>query len=319
MLTYDEFKESFCARFPEVMGPEYEDYEMKLMPVTKRGKVLDGFTFCPKRRNRKETSVMPTFYFDDIYEMYREDPDINRHLYEVAASMRRAYAQGQSMIPNVSLDSVKKNIIAELVNPEVARSYICDIPHRYFLNLCIIYRWVVNVDDSGIYSTVIDNELMSAAGLNEEDLYANALKNTRKIIVPQIKSFDSIVRNIMKREGKTDSEIRKMLGKVDKENRIYVLTNKRNFRASTAIIYKEVLQMIAKKTESDYYIVPSSVNESLLVPVKAGLCPENLIEMLNESNSIYFNDDDQMLSDTVYYYNIENDSLDVFGQTAVSV
>ena len=48
MLSYEEFKNTFCARFPEVMGPGFEDYELKLLPVVKRGKPLDGFTFCLK-------------------------------------------------------------------------------------------------------------------------------------------------------------------------------------------------------------------------------------------------------------------------------
>lgn len=312
MLSFEEFKNTFCSQFPEVMGPEFEDYEMKLMPVNKRGKTLDGFTYCPKEHDINEPRVMPTFYFDDIYEMYRKDPDINRHLYEVASSMKSAYERGRSMMPNVSLACVKKNIIAELVNPDVARAYIDDVPHRFFLNLCIIYRWVVNVDDTGIYSTIINNDLMLAAGLNEDFLYAIAIKNTRKVIVPQIKSFESVVRNALKREGASETEIRKTIGRVKKEDRIYMLTNKRNFRASTAIIFKEVLQKIADKTESDYYIVPTSVDESLLVPLKTGLAPGHLLEMLNESNSVYFDNDDKMLSDTIYYYSMKDDDLYVY-------
>ena len=40
MLTYEEFKSAFCAKFPEMMGPEFAGYEMKMMPVVKKGKCL---------------------------------------------------------------------------------------------------------------------------------------------------------------------------------------------------------------------------------------------------------------------------------------
>ena len=42
MLTYEELKETFCDLFPDVMGEEFEGYEVKTMPVVKRGKTLDG-------------------------------------------------------------------------------------------------------------------------------------------------------------------------------------------------------------------------------------------------------------------------------------
>ena len=63
-------------------------------------------------------------------------------------------------------------MIAELVNPIAASSYIYDLPHREFLDLFIIYRWVVDISDTGVYSCLIDNDLLSAVDLTEEILYS---------------------------------------------------------------------------------------------------------------------------------------------------
>ena len=308
MLSYEEFKNTFCAKFPEVMGPGFEDYEMRLMPVIKRGKALDGFTFCLKREIDCPTA-MPTYYFNDIYENYLEDPDITRHLYEVASSMKNAMLKGESIASSLDLNNIRKNVIGELVNPEIASTYILGVPHREFLNLYIIYRWAVNIDDSGIYSVVIDNELMDHVGLSEDDLYESAVKNTKRLIVPQIKSFTSVVRNMMKRSGATDKDIRSTLKRIDNEHHIWVLTNKHNFRASTAIIYKEVLRKIAEKSGGDYYILPSSVNDAIAFPVTTGITPDHLLNMLDDSNNTFFSQDDQMLSDTIYYYDASKEEL----------
>ena len=94
MLSYEEFKEMFCSGFPDVMGPEFEDYELKLMPVIKRGRSLDGFTFCPKKKE-KGTTMMPTYYFNDIYESYCCDYDLDRELNAVAVSMKAALEKGR--------------------------------------------------------------------------------------------------------------------------------------------------------------------------------------------------------------------------------
>lgn len=318
MLSYEEFKNTFCARFPEVMGPGFEDYELRLLPVVKRGKALDGFTFCLKFDVACPTA-MPTYYFNDIYENYLEDPDITRHLYEVASSMKNAMLKGESLASSIDLSNIRKNVIGELVNPEVASSYILGVPHREFLNLYIIYRWAVSIDDTGIYSVVIDNDLMEHVGLSEDELYESAMRNTKRLIAPQIKSFTSVVRNMMRRSGAKDKEIRNTLKRVENDNRLWVLTNKHNFRASTAIIYKDVLRKIAEKSGGDFYILPSSVNDAIAFPVTSGVTPDHLLDMLDDSNHTFFSEDDQMLSDTIYYYDSGKEELYVCDREEVRI
>ena len=318
MLSYEEFKNTFCARFPEAMGPGFEDYELKLLPVVKRGKPLDGFTFCLKYDVASPTA-MPTYYFNDIYQNYLEDPDITRHLYEVASSMKNAMLKGESIASNIDLTNIRKNVIGELVNPEIAGSYLPTVPHREFLNLYIIYRWAVSIDNTGIYSVIIDNDLMEHVGLTEEDLYESAMRNTKRLITPQIKSFTSVVRNMMRRSGSTEKEIRSALKGIENDQRLWVLTNKHNFRASTAIIYKDVLRKIAEKSGGDFYILPSSVNDAIAFPVSSGVTPDHLIEMLDDSNKTFFSEDDQMLSDTIYYYDAGKEELFVYDREEVRV
>lgn len=317
MLSYEEFKTEFCSRFPKEMGDEYEDYKMKLMPVFKRGRKLDGFTFCPKP-DGKSVMAMPTFYFEDLYESYCRNPDLSFWVEDVAFSMRDALARGKDLTAYVDLSKIKRNVIAELVNPEAASSYLYNVPHREFLNLCIIYRWVINIDECGIYSGLIDNELMNAVDLEEEDLYINAMKNTKRLIVPQLKTFDGVVRNMLRREGRPESEIRRLLGKIPPDRRMYVITNKHNFRGSTALLNKIFLDSIARKLGCDYYIIPSSINESLVVRADSSIGVEQMLDLLTESNTVYISDDER-LSDEIYYYSAEDGCLCVCDNGEVRV
>jgi len=318
MLTYDEFKESFCVKFPEVMGKKFTGYEIKCMPVKKRGKTLDGFTFCPKSEGDR-VRAMPTYYFNDLYRSYCENGDVSLCAEEIARSMKCALRKGNTLTDSIDLKSIKRNVIAELVNPEVAESYIGNVPHRDFLNLSVIYRWVVSIDEEGVYSGIIDNELMGYVKLSEETLYKNAIKNTARILVPKLESFDSVVRRILVREGRNDDEIEGLLDGFDSDDRIWVITNDQNFRASTAMIYNEFLEDIAEEFDSDFYIVPTSVNESLVISANSCIPPENLLNMLHESNSVFLEDDDQVLSDTVYYFDRDSSELAVLEVGEVSV
>jgi hypothetical protein len=311
MLTYEEFKNTFSSKFPEVMGADFQGYELKMMPVVKRGKNLDGFTFCPREKG-EGISVMPTFYFNDIYEAYCVDEDITRSLYEISSTMKRSIQTGQFMSQDIDFSKIKRNVIAELINTENGTDYLYDYPHRDFLNLTIVYRWVVKVDETGIYSSMIDNSLMEVAGLTEEDLYKCAVKNTKRIVPPCVKTFDSVVRKMMRQSGKSDYEIRKLIGSTPQNQKIYVITNKHSFRASTALLFKEVLCSIAQKVESDYFVVPTSVNESLIVPVTTGIDPLRLQEMLIDSNEMFCGDDDQILSNNIYFYDSGRNQLKIF-------
>ena len=308
MLTYEEFKSAFCAKFPEMMGPEFAGYEMKMMPVVKKGKCLDGFTFC-QQNDSKKVSVMPSYYFDDIYRSYCRDEDLSRSLYEICASMKNCLQNGPLVPEDVNLTNIKKNVIAELMSRYTASECMDTVPHRMYEDMYIVYRWVVKLDDNGVFSTLIDNNLMDAINITEDELYKCAMVNTKRLIVPQIKTLDSVIRQMMRKEGKTDREIRKSLGKADKDTRIYILTNKQNFRASTAIMFDSVRRKIADKLESDFYVVPTSVNESLIVPATCDIDPSRLWQMLAESNAYYLGDEDQILSDSIYYYSAESGEL----------
>jgi hypothetical protein len=233
--------------------------------------------------------------------------------------MKNAIEKGQAISSNVKISKIKKNVIAELVNPEVARAYLYNVPHREFLNLCIIYRWVVNIDETGVYSGIIDSDLMNSVNLTEGELYENAMKNTKRLIAPQIKPFDTVVRRMLRRDGRSDYEIRKFIGKIEPDDRMWILTNKHNFRGSTALLFQDFLIKIAEKIGTDFYIIPTSVNESMAVSVKSSLSPDKMLEMLTESNEYYFNEDDQMLSDSIYFYSVANGSLMVCDQGEVRV
>ena len=318
MLTYEEFKNTFCVQYPEVMGSEFDGYEMKLMPVVKRGRTLDGFTFC-RKLDEKRVTAMPTFYFNELYESYCDNQDMAVCIEQTAESMKSALIKGDAISCNVKISKIKKNVIAELVNPEIASPYLYNVPHREFLNLYIIYRWVVNVDESGVYSGIIDNDLMNSVELTEDELYENALKNTRRIIIPQIKPFDTVVRKLLRRDGRSEYEIRKFIGKIEPDERMWILTNKHHFRGSTTLLFSDFLDKVAQKVGDDFYIIPTSVNESMAVSVRSSLTPDKMLEMLCDSNNAYFNDDDQMLSETIYYYSVKDKTLSVFDVGEVRV
>ena len=89
---------------------------------------------------------------------------------------------------------------------------------------------------------------------------------------------------------------------------MYVLSNKSKLNGSGCILYQNLLRSLGKKLESDFYILPSSVHEVLLIPADDQDSYEELTAMVQEVNATQLANE-EILSDHVYYYSREAEKL----------
>lgn len=101
-----------------------------------------------------------------------------------------------------------------------------------------------------------------------------------------------------------DEEEKRRLIKSCEEEIMYVLTNKEKFWGATAILRTEILEEIGKKLKQNFYIIPSSIDEVLIVPSYADIDREMMDTMIQEVNETQVSKEER-LSDHAYYYSIE--------------
>ena len=103
------------------------------------------------------------------------------------------------------------------------------------------------------------------------------------------------------KESKIDLSVGILLEKKKDYDQMYVLSNKfRNYGAA-CIAYPNVLEMIGQILKKDYYILPSSVHEVIIVPYSEIYVCSKLDEMVREINSTQVEEED-VLSNHVYLY-----------------
>ena len=90
---------------------------------------------------------------------------------------------------------------------------------------------------------------------------------------------------------------------------MYVLTNSTGSLGAAALFYPDVKEKAAELLGSDYYILPSSTHEVILVPDTAGINPKELCEMVKQANRTVVDEKD-ILSDNVYHYSRDERRLD---------
>ena len=88
---------------------------------------------------------------------------------------------------------------------------------------------------------------------------------------------------------------------------MYVLTNAIRQYGAISFLQEGTLQQISEKLQEDFFLLPSSVHEVILVKA-AGLCAASLNEMIQDINETNVLPED-VLSDHAYFYSCSRKEL----------
>ena len=296
MMNYEIFKEVVAEKFMDYMPEQYQGMRLRVEPVNKVNKVLDGITLVGSGAGR---SVSPTLYINHMYEHYLETENLQEVLQSAARRMDMAFKE-MPEVGDVNLEGAKDNIVFQVINTLQNEDMLRDMPHREFQDLSIIYRWVVKVDENGIQSSAIRNNLAEQLGMNEEQLFKCAVENTRRLFPPTVKSMNDVIREMFISDGMPAEVADMMIGEMPEDKMMWVISNDRGINGAGSMLYEDNLHKLAMKLETDLYILPSSVHECIAVSTNVG-DPYELAEMVSEINMGQVALEDR-LSNQVYHY-----------------
>ena len=190
----------------------------------------------------------------------------------------------------------KKSLFVKLVNTERNESLIEQSISKEFLDLSAVVRVVLKMDKEGMASMALSKGDAEILGMTEEEIYAAALANTLRLFPPKLMNLGRYV------EMSIGAEL--PLG--EDEVTTYILTNQKEVDGAIYFMSPEVVGAIAEALEDDLYILPSSVNEVLLVrasELEDGV--DKLKEMVRDANETVVSEKD-ILSYNVYHYDKEH-------------
>lgn len=295
MMDYEIFKEVVKESFLSYMPKGYQDMEVRVTPVDKVNRKLDGISLSAQNEN---TMISPTLYINDMYEKYSKTGDLQTTLLEAAEAMDAVFRE--ATLPPLDINTAKDNIIFQLVNTMQNEDMLKNLPHRDFQDLSIIYRWVVGVEQQGLSSVVINNHVAESLGMGEEQLFRAAAENTRRILPPVVQSMNEVMRDMFVADGMPKELADLMIGEQEPEMTMWVISNERKVDGAASMLYEDKLHSLAERVGTDLYILPSSVHEVIAVSVEMGE-PEELARMVAEVNMDQV-DLSERLSNQVYHY-----------------
>lgn len=308
--------QEFIFHILEKMQKEMEgEAEVSLREITKNnGVVLTGLTFT-----KKEINISPTIYLEEFYREYTDGKDMDK----ILAEIKDIYYTGR-LEHDVDMDfftdyrKAKERIVYKLVNYEKNEDFLKHLPHRKFLDLAIVYYYLVDIKEFANATILIHNKHLECWEVGEEELYKHAKINTPTLLKVNFCGMLEVLKEISEEDFFLETFDTKEVDKaVEGENGfllemhvkkdetgMYVLSNFSRMYGASAILYEGVLETCAKQLGSNLYILPSSVHEVILIPDEGQVTKEKLEQMVREVNATQV-EAQELLSDYVYYYSVE--------------
>jgi len=293
MMNYELFKEMVEKEFINYMPQEFKDFKLDIQQVNKINRSLDSLTVVTG-------DVSPNIYINDLYEKYKECEDFQKVLRSAAKSMTYHLRNIPKKFMQCDYSNAKDNLIMIVINTEQNQKMLSEVPHREFLDLSIVYRWIINRDDDGLSGSILNNHLAEKLGLTEEKIYQLAVENTIKLFPPVVKKMEDILLEIFVDEGMSLKEAETIVMGSMPESQMYIISNEEKMYGAAAMLYENELYKLATSFKTNLYILPSSIHELIAVPANVE-DPNELAEMVAEIN-INQVALDERLSNQVYYY-----------------
>ena len=291
-MQFNDFCDYVCENISEYL-PECSGLDAEIRDTTKSNGVSLK-SLCVRDDSFSEYGS--NIYLDYYYKKYMDKMNIEKIMEDIAEEYRRSREQ----IKDRSLDLGKftepdlDRIVPRILNYEKNIDQLGNCPYIVYQDLVITFRLVGDVTARDMMSVLVDNKMMNKMGMTPQELFHPAMENYKREFPPMLTSLGTVLSSLI-------GDVPDFMMENTPEREIYVLSNKQNINGATTLLDDDTLERAAEELGGNYYILPSSVHECLLVPEGFANQIEDLTSMVHDINCAVVSDMD-FLSDTVYHY-----------------
>ena len=168
---------------------------------------------------------------------------------------------------------MKDVVYPVLVSQEENEKFLTHYVHTLFLDLAVIYEVRVSDDENGVASSKVTHGMLNAYGISKQELHQRALENMKKDGYEISDLLYQMFGQFMEDE---QEEVTLEAGQM------YILSNRSKRHGAACLLYEEFLK--EKLGDITAFIIPSSIHETLFVPVIDGMTAEAFDQMICQVN-----------------------------------
>lgn len=310
-MEYKDFIEQVKEQIRDFLPEKFADADVTLNQIIKNNdSILDSLII-----KTEESNISPTLYLNPYFEQIKDGAELNDVLAMIAVTYEKNYIDHDMDVSSVTdYERVKDKIVCKLINGEANTQFLQDKPYTKIEDLAAIYQIVMNQNEEGTATITISDNLMERYGITLEELHEQALSNMELLQPFSFKSMNETVlemfaMDLAQEHGIDMEQARDMATQMlpDTTDTMYVLTNETKVNGASEILRDDVRQEIADKI-GDFYVLPSSIHETLIIPKSAGMDRKELEQMVKEVNQTQVLPEER-LSDHVYEYDAKEHDL----------
>ena len=292
------------SHIKEYLPTEYQNAVISINEVTKSNdRMLTGLTILLPGEQ-----AAPTIYLEALAEQVERGMPLDTAMKQIAQIQLENYSRvplNISMLENY--EAVRPMLAVQMCDPETNQEYLKGKPYTSCGELAAYYRIQVAADEEGTASVAVTESMMQMWGITKEQLHKDAMQaaharspvclyDMEEVMAESI--FSVKPENLFNREEPLD------IGMIP----IYILTNQEKLNGASVSVQEGVLEKVAELLGINFYVLPSSIHELLILPDNGSMQLSELEAMVREVNATQVAPEDR-LSDKVQYYDRETKLL----------
>ena len=261
-------KEYIINAIKEKLG---NDLEVTFVDVPKNNVIRKGISV----RKPNET-IAPNIYYDDL----TDDNDIINRVVTVYKVNKTPDFDTENLGNQLmDWDWASTKIMPVLFNTEksVFPEDIVTMP--FTSDIGILFKITIEKYEDGVAAVKVVRNLTEKWGVSDEEILVKAIENISNQLY--IKDLNEVMMEMMGMAAFNEMTDGRNVSEVE---RISVLSNTDKVNGASAVLALSKLIGDGDLRDQDYYIIPSSVHEVLIVNPNA-MTPEQLNQMIHEVNT----------------------------------
>lgn len=302
MMNFMQFSETVKNEMAKKLGADFE--VTVIAPLGNNGVVKKQL--CIKKNSE---ALCPSISLQDYFEEYKEGLELQAVVDKLLACCRsdaKIPVYIQELASDPSYEKLKDKIMFKLISTCQNETLLKEIPSIPYLDLSIVFYLYLGAENDMKATAMINNRHLESWHISADELYQRALINMPKKLPPVLYGIESVLyknepENLLEKESVITADEEGMM-------EMFVLSNQNSMYGAAALLYPGVMKQCREKMGTDYIILPSSVEEVILVPVEDAVAPKELANMIQNINSSEV-PVESILSNHAYRYCMEEERI----------
>ncbi len=303
---------AFCETVREtVMQRMGNEFEVSVHAVVKYNNIKMDSLIIRKRN----AVVMPSIYLNSFYDEFCNGRELDDIIKEILQLYETHHEDCQREI-SFSYEDIKDKFFFRIISKTKNEELLSTIPHIDVGSFALVFHCMMFCDEERMGTLRVAWEHCDMWGISLSTLTELTARSSLQLISPTLRPIEDVIEDILwdslrryaeesdqpATRDQVDELLRLLLHKQDQESiPMYVLSNQYGNYGASSLMAIPFLDDFHNALKEDFYILPSSVHEAILVPVSKSPGRQRLQEMVREINESQV-PEQEFLSDDVYLY-----------------